>query len=90
MSGLNIYQMYIQNGNKAGFYVMRNSWSNHYVKVIEIDGKAAGKLPGEPPYHDNPPVIGELFSLSTGRCIKKREVLTCPGTFGYSLLAGKP
>ena len=82
--------MYIQNGNKAGFYVMRNSWSNHYAKVIEIDGNAAGELSGEPPYHDNLTVIGELYSLSTGRCIKKREVLTCPGTFGYSLLDVAP
>ena len=90
MSRQNLYQMYVQNGNKVGFYVIRNSWSNHYAKVIEIGGQTAGELSGEPPYYDNPPAVGELYSLNTGRCIKKREALTCPGTFGYSLFAGDP
>jgi len=85
-SNQNIYQMYASNGNKTGFYVIRNSWSNYYAKITEINGQSEGELPGDPPYHNNPKVYAELYSIKTGKCIKKREEITCPGTYGYFLM----
>ena len=81
----NIYQMYANNGNKTGFFVIRNSWSRYYARVIDIAGQSEGELPGDPPYHGNPKVYAELYSLNTGKCINKREELSCPGTYGYHL-----
>lgn len=83
---LNIYQMYTQNNNSVGFYVVRNSWDTRYAKIILIGGKKSGELSGTPPYHDNPEVICEIYSSNSHECIQQREILSCPGTFGYSLI----
>ena len=49
---INIYQMYIENECKFGFYVTRDSWSdNKYAQVIGIGGVKEGEMiEGEPPY----------------------------------------
>lgn len=83
---LNIYQMYAKNNNCAGFFVVRNSWDTRYAKIVSIDGKESGELSGTPPYHGNPEVICEIYSSNSHECIKQKEVLSCPGTFGYSLI----
>jgi hypothetical protein len=77
---INIYQMYLENGNKAGFYVKRNSWSTQIAEIVSIDGKTSGELDGSPPYFNNPKVIGRF-----GRSGKAFEV-TCAGTYGYTLI----
>ena len=48
----NIFQMYVENDCKFGFFVTRNSWSNHkFAMVVGIDGVEEGKLiAGEAPY----------------------------------------
>jgi hypothetical protein len=52
MEILNIYQMYISNNCRLGFYVHRNSWHPiKYVKVIAIECVEEGKMiEGQPPY----------------------------------------
>ena len=78
---MNVYEMYAANGNRAGFYVRRNSWAPHNVaRVLSIDGKESGPLPGKPPYHGNPVVIADH---PWGVC-----QLSCPGTYGYQLVEG--
>lgn len=57
---MNIYQMYMANDYKLGFYVTRNSWSKEkYAKVVEIQWVTEGKpIKGKPPYFGgfkNPP-----------------------------------
>jgi len=57
---LNIYEMYIHNCLRFGFYVHRNSWSTEkFAKVVAIEGVEEGKMPeGNPPYFGgllNPP-----------------------------------
>lgn len=49
---MNIYEMYIKNGCRFGFYVHRNSWRpNRYAKVISIEDVVEGKMiEGNPPY----------------------------------------
>lgn len=79
----NIYEMYVENGNKAGFWVVRNSWG-HDTKavVLNVGGKQAGALMGEPPYYTNPLVLARLFTPKEPKGFVIR--LSCPGTFGYT------
>jgi|WetSurMetagenome_2_1015567.scaffolds.fasta_scaffold47463_2 hypothetical protein len=74
----NIYQMYIANGNKAGFLVQRKSWSLHTkVLITSIGGKTIGELEGIPPYFKNQKVKGRLGGTD-------QEIdISCPGTYGY-------
>lgn len=74
----NIYQMYVANGNKTGFWVQRKSWSLHTKALITfIGGKAEGELEGISPYFNNQKVKGRLGG--TGQEIE----ISCPGTYGY-------
>ncbi len=74
----NIYQMYVANGNKAGFWVKRNSWSWQTALITSIAGKSEGELEGKPPYFGNPKVLARMGG--TGGEFE----LSCPGTYGYT------
>jgi hypothetical protein len=57
---MNIYQMYVKNECRFGFYVKRDSWrEGRYAKVIAIEWVEDGKMiKGDPPYFGgfkNPP-----------------------------------
>lgn len=74
---INLYQMYTANGNRAGFWVKRNSWSWQAAQIISIGGQTDGVLDGKPPYFNNQKVLGRMGGVG-------REVeILCPGTFGY-------
>lgn len=47
-----IFEMYIENGCRLGFYVTRDSWKEgRYAEVTGIDGVTDGEMiEGEPPY----------------------------------------
>ena len=77
---INIYQMYLANGNKAGFFVRRNSWSNKIAKIVTVGGKTCGELAGRAPYFDNPKVFGKFDD--NGSIFE----VTCAGTFAYTLI----
>ena len=49
---LNIYQMYVKNHCRFGFYVHRDSWHPiRYAKVTAIEGVEEGNMiEGKPPY----------------------------------------
>jgi hypothetical protein len=60
MESINIYQMYVQNGCRFGFYVRRDSWKpGRFAKVVAIQWVEDGKMiKGNPPYFGgfkNPP-----------------------------------
>jgi hypothetical protein len=64
----NIYEMYIENGCRFGFYVTRDSWrEDRYAQVIGIDGVIDGEMiEGNPPYFnrvypDNHPATGKTW-----------------------------
>lgn len=78
----NIYQMYEAFGNRAGFYVRRDSWSKAYALVITVQGKKSGPLEGTPPYYGNPPVVANIYGFDSGDQTGVR--LSCPGTYGYA------
>ena len=74
----NIYQMYVANGNKAGFWVKRNSWSWQTAQITSIGGQTEGPLEGLPPYFNSPKVKGKMGGVG------KEIEITSPGTYGYS------
>lgn len=80
MAKLNIYEMYVKNGNKAGFWVKRNSWSWQSALIVSIDGKTEGELEGNPPYFNNVRVKAKMGG--TGKLID----ISCPGTYAYTQL----
>ena len=80
---MNIYQMYIANGERAGFHVRRDSWSSIYAEVKAIGGIAEGPLTGMPPYFGNPPVIADVYD-NNGLLKQAAAVLSGPGTFAYA------
>lgn len=83
MNNPNIYGMYAANGNQAGFWVRRDSWSGStFARIRTIAGQAAGPLPGNPPYHGNPKVIVEFYLH--GRLKEAAMILSCPGTYAYA------
>lgn len=85
----NIYQMFTRLG-AAGFFVKRNSWSHPrtVARVISVGGLTSGPLPGSPPYHQPPgskPLV-VMATISYQGAPAKREVLTSPGTYAYTLI----
>ena len=80
---LNIYQIYVANGNKANFWVQRNSSSWQSALITSIGGKVEGELDGASPYYDNQKVYGKMGGVG------KEYEISCPGAYGYSLLDSK-
>src|SRR5687768_2598451 len=65
---MNLFQMYVDNNCKFGFYVTRDSWSNgKHAMVTGIDGVEEGKMiEGEPPYFtrkypEGHPKVGKVW-----------------------------
>lgn len=75
-SDKNIFEMYVANGNKAGFWLRRTTWSNSCARVVEV-----GELKGPPPYYGNPKVFADVFDLMTGEVRERRAKLPVPGTY---------
>jgi hypothetical protein len=83
MNQPNIYGLYAANGNAAGFWVRRDSWSGStFARILTVGGQSAGPLSGKPPYHDNPPVIAAFYLH--GKLKDPNMVLSCPGTYAYT------
>lgn len=91
---MNVYQMYIANGNKAGFWIKRDSWSNYKAFVTSVQGKTEGKLKGNHPYYNNCVVRADVYNFRTGELATsfgdggKNHLVSCAGTFGYELVDG--
>ena len=91
---MNIYEMYIANGNKAGFWIQRDSWSNYKAQVITVQGRSEGELKGTPPYYNNSSVCAAVYEISTGEVAatfgdhEKDFEISCAGTNSYRLVDG--
>jgi hypothetical protein len=79
----NVYEMYVRNGNRAGFWVVRDSWTGVVALVRSIDRGQSGALSGDPPYYGNPPVRAGLWDWKLKRWRQKYYELSCPGTYAY-------
>jgi hypothetical protein len=86
----NIFEMYHDNGDCAGFWVKRKSWGNTVARVLKVFGQESGPLPGNPPYHGyseskarKDSKCGVLMQVWYGMEKPEIEVMSCPGTYGY-------
>lgn len=79
----NLYQLYMDNGNQAGFKVRRGSWGqSSWARVVSVtqEQKTEGQLPGNEPYHGNTPVFIDFKGKG------KVEKASCPGTYQWSIV----
>ena len=95
---MNIYQMYKENNNKFGFYVIRDSWGTVIAKIISIEGVEEGEdINGNAPYFGNPKVNAEFykvfdneedyaFRLCNDYNLIDVKELSCPGTYAYVMV----
>ena len=86
MQTMNVYEMYVANGNRTGFWVQRDSWGNSVAMVLLIGGQKEGPLRCKPPYFGNPAVVMDLYDCRTRQLVSKNADLSCPGTFAYQLV----
>lgn len=87
---MNIYEMYVANGNRAGFFVCRNSWNleGSAALVVSVGGRIEGKLSGEPPYYGNPVVLADVvYANRPDRPVLHNQKLGCPGTYAYTRIS---
>ena len=74
--GLNIYQMYVENGKRPGFWLWRTTWGNTIARVISV-----GPFKGPAPYYGNPEVIACVYDMRTGFVKDERFEITTAGTY---------
>jgi len=72
----NIFQMFVSNGSKPGFWIVRTTWGNTCAKVTSV-----GELTGPPPYYGNPKVFAEIYNRATGEMIDRNTKIPVPGTY---------
>ena len=68
------YELYRENGNKVGFCVQYGAHHDagmpYWYYVTSVGGQTTGELPGEPPKHDEVPVIADQYE---GDQLTKRD-----------------
>lgn len=83
---MNVYQMYVENGNAVGFWVQRQTWGYTVACVLSIGDQVAGHLIGVPPYYGNPEVLAEFWKIDVDGARVERldvDVLRGPGNYTY-------
>ena len=75
-SDQNVFQMYVANGEKLGFWLRRTTWGNTCAQVTSV-----GEFKGPPPYYGNPSVLADIFDLRTGALKEKKVKVPVPGTY---------
>lgn len=85
---INIYQMYVKNNCRLGFYVRRDSWRfDRYAKVIEIQWVEDGKMiKGNPPGHPREgKIMGpRLVTLQADWLDGGKMVTGCGGNYSWT------
>jgi hypothetical protein len=81
-----VYQLYVERGNRADFYVQHENWreSSTVVHIKTIGGKADGPLSGDAPDFGEPIVIGDVYE--DGAIFTKDDTLTIGADRGFQLL----
>ena len=75
-SPVNVYQMFVANGNQPGFWLTRTTWNSKCARVLTV-----GDLKGPAPYFGNPKVHAALYDSRTGALISRRIEITAAGTY---------
>jgi hypothetical protein len=75
-SDLNVFQMFVANGERPGFWLRRTTWGNTCAQVTSV-----GPFKGPPPYYGNPVVIVDIYDLETGELKESGVKVAVPGTY---------
>jgi len=75
-SELNVFQMYVANKERPGFWLRRTTWGNTCAQVVSVDD-----LNGPPPYYGNPVVLADIYDLVSGELKERGARLPVPGTY---------
>jgi hypothetical protein len=67
---MTIYRIYVENGNRAGFWVQHHNWNNICARIMSIGGHKSGRLPGDAPLYDHAEISIECFDVRSGRPLK--------------------
>lgn len=72
----NLFQMYVANGSRPGFWIKRTTWGNSCARVTSV-----GPLTGAPPYYGNPKVYADVYDMQTGALREANARLPAAGTY---------
>lgn len=75
-SELNVFQMFVANGERPGFWLRRMTWGNTCAQVTSV-----GPFTGPAPYYGNPVVIADIYDLRTGELKESGAKVAVPGTY---------
>ncbi|GGZ39029.1 hypothetical protein [Asticcacaulis endophyticus] len=75
-SDLNVFQMYVANGEQPGFWLKRTTWDNTVAQVTSV-----GPFTAAAPYYGNPEVCADIYELSSGALKELGAKIPVPGTY---------
>lgn len=75
-SDLNVFQMFVANGERPGFWLRRTTWGNTCAQVTSV-----GPFKGPSPYYGNPVVTADIYDLLTGELKERGARVAVPGTY---------
>jgi hypothetical protein len=74
---VNVYQMYIANGCKVGFWLTRTTWVRTCARVVFVEDLNHDKAP----YYGNPAVRADIHDSFTGELKDSSAIIPVPGTY---------
>jgi hypothetical protein len=64
---MTIFRLYVENGDRADFWVQHRNWRNICARVLSVGGRQIGRLPGKPPNYGLPDVRVRWHDVRSGR-----------------------
>ena len=86
---VNVYQLYVANGNKADFFVTHPGYDPAIYHIKKVAGKSAGALKGSPPGFGNPPVEADGYEMN-GEPLGEANMEDFAGFEGFVLVDPPP
>lgn len=74
----NLFQAFVENGRKEGFWAIRDGWGNSCAKITSVE-----KANGRAPYYGNPEMTGVLYRLDDGSVVRDPYERFSPGRGGW-------
>ncbi|MEO6435390.1 MAG: hypothetical protein ABIP55_06465 [Tepidisphaeraceae bacterium] len=84
---MTIYRLYVQNGNRAGFWVQHRTWTNACAIVRSVGGQRTGQLPGAAAVQEEAQIIADTFDVRSGRRVQAAAAPHDPQDRHYTLIA---
>jgi hypothetical protein len=70
---MTIFRIYVENGDRADFWVQHRSWRNTCARVLTVGGLQLGRLSGSPPNYGLPDVRVRWHDIRSGRPVPPPE-----------------